>query len=410
MRGNIIKKVMIPAGFLAVVIIAVVVYVGLHRNKEASAPLDYSGIKGINLENVPPNYWNTDVIHKIAAAENGYYYITDEDMLVYFDMDNKDEVPVCARPDCAHNSTSCDACLKGCVVYNIYYYNGSLYYMPIENGMAKLCRADPDGGSREIIGELLPCDNSSSIHLAFLGDYVYAFDKGTHLGSDVEYTEQIIELSLKDGSRNVVYEVTGKSISVANVKGFGDKVMFTVIESNKDDKGIIRVKSRGILAYSQSGKNVSQITTEDVNDYYFDDNGETFYYYVNGQGLYKSDINSEQSELIFKADKYCDFCNVSSDGRYIYLNNGMYCNYFHSIIDNEEKKYVVLDKEGNVVNEIPCPEALDMFFGDERYLFCLNMGEDRLMYIDKQNIESETEWKEVFDGPIYLLDWRNINK
>ena len=94
MRGNIIKKVMVPAGFLAVVIIAVVVYVGLHRNKEALAPLDYSGIKGINLENVPPNYWNTDAIHKIAAAENGYYYITDEDMLVYFDMDNKDEVPV----------------------------------------------------------------------------------------------------------------------------------------------------------------------------------------------------------------------------------------------------------------------------------------------------------------------------
>ena len=134
------------------VIIAVVVYVRLHRNKEASAQLNYSGIKGMNLENVPPNYWNTDAIHKIAAAENGYYYITDEDMLVYFDVDSKEEVPVCARPDCAHNSASCDACLKGCVVYNIYYYNGSLYYMPIENGMAKLCRADPDGGSREIMG------------------------------------------------------------------------------------------------------------------------------------------------------------------------------------------------------------------------------------------------------------------
>ena len=45
------------------------------------------------------------------------------------------------------------------------------------------------------------------------------------------------------------------------LNGFGDKVMFTVIESNKDDKGSIRVKSRGIFAYSQSGENVSQITT-----------------------------------------------------------------------------------------------------------------------------------------------------
>lgn len=405
-----IKKVMIPAGFLVVVIAAVVVYMGLHRNKEAATQINYSGIKGINLENVSPDYWNTDSVHRVAAAEDGYYYITDEDMLVYVDMDSKEEVPVCARPDCAHNSTDCDACLRGCVIYSIYYYNGRLYYMPIENGMAKLCSAAPDGGSREIIGELLPCDNSSSIHLAFLGDYVYAFDKGTHLGSDVEYTEQIIELSLKNGSRNVVYEATGKSISVANVKGFGDKVMFTVIESNKDDKGIIRVKSRGIFAYSQSGKNVSQITTEDVNDYYFDNNGDTFYYYVNGQGLYKSDINSEQTELIFKADKYCDFCNVSLDNRYIYLNNGMYCNYFHSIIGNEEKKYVVLDKEGKLINEIPCPEALDMLFGDERYLFCINMGEDRLMYIDKQNIETETEWREVFSEPVYLLDWKNVGK
>lgn len=36
-----IKKVMIPAGFLAVVIAAVVVYMGLHRNKEAATQINY---------------------------------------------------------------------------------------------------------------------------------------------------------------------------------------------------------------------------------------------------------------------------------------------------------------------------------------------------------------------------------
>ncbi len=78
----------------------------------------------------------------------------------------------------------------------------------------------------------------------------------THVLMDALYSTFIIIRAaciicrLKDGSRNVIYDVTGKSISVANVKGFGDKVMFTVIESNKDDKGIIRVKSRGIIAYS----------------------------------------------------------------------------------------------------------------------------------------------------------------
>ena len=78
-----IKKVMIPAGFLAVVIAAVVVYMGLHRNKEAATQINYSGIKDINLENVSPDYWNTDSVHRVAAAEDGYYYITDEDMLIY---------------------------------------------------------------------------------------------------------------------------------------------------------------------------------------------------------------------------------------------------------------------------------------------------------------------------------------
>ena len=279
--------------------------------------------------------------------------------------------------------------------------------MPIENGMAKLCRMDSSGSSRQILGDLLPCENSSSIHLGFLGDYVYAYDSGSHLGKDTEYTEQIIELSLKNGSRNVIYEVTGKSIAVKNVKGFGDKAMFTVIESNKDDEGIIRAKSRGLFAYSQSEKNVSQISAEDINDYYFNNTGDTFYYYVNGQGLYKSDINSEQTELKFKADKYCDLCNVSSDGKYIYLNNETYCVYLHNVIGNESKKYVVLDMDGNVVNEIPSPEALEMIFGDERYLFCMNMGEDSLMYIDKKNIGTETEWKAVFSKPVYLIDWRN---
>lgn len=407
MRKNVIKKLIIPAVFLAAIIAAVVVYVGLHRNKEAAAAIDYSGIKGINLKNVPPNYWNTNDVYRVAAAENGYYYITDENMLVYFDMDGKEAVPVCARPECTHDSTDCDACLNNCVIYNIYYYNGNLYYMPIENGMAKLCRMDSSGSSRQILGDLLPCENSSSIHLGFLGDYVYAYDSGSHLGKDTEYTEQIIELSLKNGSRNVIYEVTGKSIAVKNVKGFGDKVMFTVIESNKDDEGIIRAKSRGLFAYSQSEKNVSQISAEDINDYYFNNTGDTFYYYVNGQGLYKSDINSEQTELTFKADKYCDMCNVSSDGKYIYLNNETYCVYLHNVIGNESKKYVVLDMDGNVVNEIPSPEALEMIFGDERYLFCMNIGEDSLMYIDKKNIKTETEWKAVFSKPVYLIDWRN---
>ena len=44
-----------------------------------------------------------------------------------------------------------------------------------------------------------------------------------------------------------------------------------------------------------------------------------------------------------------------------------------------------------------CPDALALYFGDDRYLFYMNMNEmDGLMYMDKKNIETETVWKKVF--------------
>ena len=65
--------------------------------------------------------------------------------------------------------------------------------MPIINGMANLCRMDKSGSTTKILGELFPSDGSSSIHLAFLGDYAYAYDSGSHLGLDTEFTEKIVE-------------------------------------------------------------------------------------------------------------------------------------------------------------------------------------------------------------------------
>ena len=61
--------------------------------------------------------------------------------------------------------------------------------------------------------------------------------------------------------------------------------------------------------------------------------------------------------------------------------------------------------DGNVVNDIKCPNALELYFGDERYLFCRGMGSDKLMYIDKKNIETATQWTDVFSESLDLIDW-----
>ena len=200
--------------------------------------------------------------------------------------------------------------------------------------------------------------------------------------------------------RDRIYDVTGVSLAIKNVKGFGDGLYFNVQHSERSDENI-SISSYGLYMYSQSEKNVSQISTENINDYYLSDN--YLYYFINGQGLYKSDIENQKTELIYKSNKAVDMCNISYDGRYLYISNGKYCDYLRKVLGNKEKKYIVIDTDGKVINEISCADSLEMLFGDDRYLFCMGMGEDQLMYIDKREIEKAEEWKNIFSEPVHLL-------
>lgn len=409
MKGNSSswKKMILPIGFIALIGLVIVIYVISHNNKEAAKSMDYTSLQGLDMNNVSQCYWNTDGAYDVAAAENGYYYVTMENMIVYFDIESKDVIPVCAKPDCTHDSFSCNAYLgQSYVIDSIYYYNGYIYYMPVESGMAKLCRIDPSGVTREIVGELLPSTGTNAIHLTFQGDYAYAYNFTSHISSEEEFTEELVELSLKDGTRKVVYEVTGKGLAIKNVKSFGDKVFFIVQES-KDfmDKDNMVVKSRGLYLYSHGEDEVLTVSENNINDYYILPDTGKMYYYVTGEGLYKSDIESGQSERIYDATKDFDMCSVSSDGKYVYLSNAKYAFYVYVKDQWDKKRYVVLDMDGNVVNDIKCPNALELYFGDERYLFCRGMGSDKLMYIDKKNIETATQWTDVFSESLDLIDW-----
>ena len=119
------------------------------------------------------------------------------------------------------------------------------------------------------------------------------------------------------------------------MKGFGDGLYFNVQHSERSDENI-SISSYGLYMYSQSEKNVSQISTENINDYYLSDN--YLYYFINGQGLYKSDIENQKTELIYKSNKAVDMCNISYDGRYLYISNGKYCDYLRKVLGNKEKK------------------------------------------------------------------------
>ena len=48
--------------------------------------------------------------------------------------------------------------------------------------------------------------------------------------------------------------------------------------------------------------------------------------------------------------------------------------------------------------EILCPDALALYFGDDRYLFYKSMNDaEGLMYMKKDDIETGGDWKQVFE-------------
>ena len=104
-----IVKFVVPVAFVVSVIISIMVYISIHNNKEAAISLDYTDLQGLEYSNESQSYWNTDGALDVAAAENGYYYVTTENMLVYFDIETKDVVPVCAKPECLHDTYDCNA-------------------------------------------------------------------------------------------------------------------------------------------------------------------------------------------------------------------------------------------------------------------------------------------------------------
>lgn len=389
-------RYVIPIIFIAVLVGAMVTYVLLHKNTEAEKGLDYASLIGVTGDSDFQNYWDTDGWYDLAAVEDGYYYMNFEQKLLFLNLETNDVIPVCAKPECDHKSSSCNAFFgNGAALRSIYYYRGYIYYFGLSNGMAQLCRMDKSGTTREVIGELIPNDGVDSIRAVFQWEYAFIYD-GSGLADEQETTKSIIEVSLTSGDKKIVYEVTGKGISITNVKCFGDKIFFTVREADSISDKAISVHSRGLFSYSCSNDEIEEVSGQNINDYYVVDG--TMYYFVTGEGLYKIDIGSDISQKIWESTEQCDMCSVSSDGEYIYLNNHKYCYYMWELYGFSENRYIVIDKGGNVINEILCPDALALYFGDDRYLFYKSMNDaEGLMYMKKDDIETGGDWKQVFE-------------
>ena len=341
------------------------------------------------------SYWNPD-IHSIAKSEEGYYFLTydvDGTTLKYFDDTTQRTIAVCAKPDCTHDNSDCNAFFSMDYLSSpVYYYKGYIYMVRVNGGMAKVVRIQKDGSKREDVADLFANDGVTSISMVFHDDCIYAYDHLGHTASDEIGKEVIKKIDLKTGQSEKAFSYEGKNAAISGARSFGDKLFFKILTYSLDrDKGEIN-ESFLLYCYDYGTGNAEVISDKNISDYYVDTENGVLFYFVIGKGLYSRKLNGTDSTLLYKADETIIRASMSYDGNYLYMSNGgagSATDYSKKI----ERKIFVLKTDGTVVNTI----ALDKnsgtaYFGDEKYMFFAKTGGE-LVYIDKKDILGDYKFK-----------------
>lgn len=343
------------------------------------------------------SYWNPD-IHSIAKSEEGYYFLTydvDGTTLKYLDDATHRTIAVCAKPDCTHDNSDCNAFFSMDYLSSpVYYYKGYIYMVRVDGGMAKVVRIQKDGSKREDVADLFANDGITSISMVFHDDCIYAYDHLGHTASDEVGKEVIKKIDLKTGQSEEAFSYEGKNAAISGARSFGDKLFFKILTYSLDrDKGEIN-ESFLLYCYDYGTGNAEVISDKNISDYYVDAENGVLFYFVIGKGLYSRKLNETDSSLLYKADETIVRATMSYDGNYLYMSNGgagSATDYSKKI----ERKIFVLKTDGTVVNTI----ALDKnsgtaYFGDEKYMFFAKTGGE-LVYIDKNNILGDCKFKKA---------------
>ena len=96
----------------------------------------------------------------ITETDDTIFYLCDG-ILYFSDKDYKDFLPLCARPDCSHSSSDCDAHIDS--ISGIWIYGDCIYYAVdndpgMEMKSVSLCRMRIDGSRHEELLKLDPVD------------------------------------------------------------------------------------------------------------------------------------------------------------------------------------------------------------------------------------------------------------
>lgn len=339
--------------------------------------------------------WKT---REITAGPDGFYYEIPERgndgtiwLTYFFDKDTKEQYPICSKPECLHNDSSCMASSRF-MEYDtgIWYYNDKLYRTKNENGYTVLYRMDTDGSNREALFEIGEADlrGENLYYLYFRDNDVYITCTRAVEGNKI----YIRKRSLDGAHDEIVYENADGGYIQEGLQWYSSKLYLK--ECIRDENYEDGVNATRLIAYDFNTQKTEYIELGNFSGYCFSkDESYCFFYRIN-DGLYRRDMKTGEEKKIFESSDGSNGFDIRCIGKYLLLENRA---------NGELYSMYVMDTDGNIVNEIPRVSNIDSVnFGNEDYIFqrgVIYIDQTPVMtymYIPMSDIENVKEWT-VFD-------------
>lgn len=303
------------------------------------------------------------VTKSVVLSEDGYYYTPDLYTLYLCDRLTGQSIVACNKPDCRHNSNSCNARFvsagKEEMIINIFEYAGSLYvetrsHDPITG---RIYACDMNSGKRELVRKVA---GGMEGMVVSQGCFYYAVDitnqdhreevaEGSYVGW-AESTCALHRLDLRTGKDEVLWECSSNEHCVSNI--------FSLCEGNYDAARYIY----GVMFYHESVEEAVNLEVTDMH-----------------ATLYRYDIENGQMEAFAIPDdmSMSDIYAWVYDDRLYYIHRGedactdVIC---YDPASREGKVYIKIDREAVI------PEYIDTYI-----MFTCNREEAKRAYFDMES-------------------------
>lgn len=327
----------------------------------------------------------------VVSADDGYYLATYEDNLCYYDIASNQLVPLCSKPDCEHDTTTCNSYFSGIALGKIMPYDNKLYIAALDNRNALvLYQIDKDGENRKEICILYQggYDADLGAYINICGGYVYY--SMIEFGDSGENTSKLYRKKIADNSKEEFLYENQEDIScsfLSLMHEFNGILYFTDIYTLKSDT----MKTYGKLYAYNLKSNKLSVESDDISRNFFIHDNKVYYQNL-GETIKTYDLTTKEKKEFCTYDSTNPRLDISFDGQYVYADNIISC----QGNDYSSRKITVYDLNGKIVDEIvPLHKDCECLFGDERNLVIKYM--DIFYFFDKKQIGTdEEEWTTVY--------------